>query len=180
MTILLPERLHAARLILRAPRQADAAPLFAAYTQDAEVSRHMTWRPHQHEAQTAQYIDACIDAWASGRTRSYMLTLLDEPERPIGMLEARLYASTIDLGYVLQRASWGQGLMPEAVTALATAALAVPACFRVQATCHTENLASVRLLERCGFSREGRIERHAVLPNLSAEPLPSFMYARCR
>lgn len=70
--------------------------------------------------------------------------------------------------------------MPEAVTALADLALREPGVFRVQATCHVDNLASQRVLEKSGFAREGRLARWLVLPNLSPEPQASFMYARVR
>ena len=70
--------------------------------------------------------------------------------------------------------------MGEAVDSISAAALAHPDCYRVQATCDTENHASARVLEKAGFVREGRLERHTVLPNLGAEPRATLMYARCR
>ncbi len=180
MPITLPERLQTRRLILRAPREADAALFFAAYTQDHEVARYMVWRPHQTMHETEQFISYCIDGWRSGRARPYVITLHGDEQVPIGMLEARIAAHTVDLGYVLQRASWGAGYMPDAVTAVSDAALAHPACYRVQATCDTENKASAHVLEKCGFVLEGRLERHMVLPNLAPEPRASLMFARCR
>ena len=64
--------------------------------------------------------------------------------------------------------------------AFSSAALALPDCYRVQATCDTENHASARVLEKSGFVREGRLERHLILPNLGPEPRASLMFARCR
>lgn len=180
MTLSLPERLETPRLALRAPRPADAPLIFNAYTQDIDVARYMTWRPNLSVEATAAYIEHCIEVWHSGRGRPYVLTPIEDDGTPIGMLDARLQAHTVDLGYVLQRAYWRRGLMSEAVRALSDAALATPDYFRVQATCYTENHASARTLEKSGFKLEGRLERHLVLPNLSDEPRPSLMYARCR
>jgi len=70
--------------------------------------------------------------------------------------------------------------MPEAVSRLTTIALADPSCFRVQATCDTENIASARTLEKAGFTREALLERYIVHPNISAAPRACFMYANCR
>ena len=70
--------------------------------------------------------------------------------------------------------------MPEAIDALCNAALALPACFRIQATCDAENGASARTLEKSGFTCEGKLARHTVLPNLGDEPRASLIYARCR
>jgi RimJ/RimL family protein N-acetyltransferase len=96
------------------------------------------------------------------------------------MLEARILAHTVDIGYVLARKHWGAGLMPEAIRALAQVALALPSIFRVQATCDIDNRASARTLEKSGFVREARLERYIVHPNISPEPRPCLMYARCR
>ena len=180
MPVTLAERLQTPRMILRAPRQSDAALIFDAYTQDPEVARYMVWRPHLLLKETEAFIASCMDAWASGRSRPYVLACRDSEDIPIGMLEARILSHAIDIGYVLQRAYWGEGRMPEALDALSSAALALPAYFRVQATCDTQNLSSARVLEKSGFVLEGRLARHAVLPNLDAEPRASLLYARCR
>lgn len=140
----------------------------------------MVWRAHAALGETEAFIAYCMQAWADGRSRPYVLAHHENEDLAIGMLEARLAGTMVDLGYVLGRAWWGAGRMPEAIDALTNAALADPECFRVQATCDTGNHASARALEKCGFVREGRLERHAVLPNLGREPRASLMYARCR
>ncbi len=180
MALLLPDRLQTQRLILRAPREADAAHIFAAYTQDMEVARRMVWLPHKVLGETEGFIARCMQGWASGTSRSYVLAFHDSETMPIGMAEARLFPHTVDVGYVLARAHWGAGLMPEALRAVTDAALSLAECFRVQATCDVDNHASARTLEKSGFVREGRLERHTIHPNISPEPRPAFMYARCR
>jgi [ribosomal protein S5]-alanine N-acetyltransferase len=52
--------------------------------------------------------------------------------------------------------------------------------YRVHAACDVENIASQRALEKASFVREGRLERFTVHPNISPEPRPCFMYAKCR
>lgn len=176
----LPDKLLTQRLTLREPRPSDAAFLFAAYTQDIEVARHMTWRPHLKLAETEAFVAYCMRGWADGRSRAYILTRHETDDVPMGMLEARIQSHIIDIGYVLQRSCWGAGLMSEAIDAFSSAALALPDYFRIQATCDTENHASARTLEKSGFVREGKLERHSILPNLNDEPRSSLLYARCR
>lgn len=178
MTVALPERLETERLVLRAPRASDAAHLFASYTQDAEVARYMTWRPHQRLEETANFIDRCVALWAAGTSRPYLLTLPGREDTPLGMLEARVLGHIVDLGYVLARAHWGQGYMPEAVQTLTETALALDCYFRVQATCDVENVPSARTLEKAGFTREARLERYILHPNLGSEPRAVWLWAR--
>lgn len=166
------------RLRLRRPVLSDSRSIFGAYAQDQEVCRFLIWAPHASEAMTQAFVASCVDAWNEGHRRPYVI--VDRSDRVIGMIEARWLGTTVDVGYVLARSHWGQGLMPEALTALSEAMLSQPGVFRVHAACDTENIASQRALEKSGFAREGRLERYTVHPNLSPEPRACFMYAKCR
>lgn len=176
----LPECLHTERLVLREPRIADAQAIFETYAQDNEVSRYLVWRPSASVKETEDFIAGCVRDFGIGWRRAYVLALCGSTERPIGMLDARLSSHRVELGYVLARSHWGRGLMPEAVRAVVSAALALSAVFRAQAVCDVENRASARVLEKCGFVLEGRLERYIVHVNVSAEPRACFLYARCR
>ncbi|CAN7227755.1 GNAT family N-acetyltransferase [Rhizobacter sp. LjRoot28] len=180
MTSPLPASLQTNRLLFRQPVAADARALYDSYTQDLDVARFMVWRPHTSLAETEAFIERCLEGWDSGLRRPYVMALSGTPARPIGMLEARWLGHIVDIGYVLARQHWGDGLMPEAAASVAEAVLSDPRVFRVQATCDVENAASAKALEKAGFFREGRLDRFMVHPNVSADPRPCFMYARCR
>ncbi|MDR7151270.1 RimJ/RimL family protein N-acetyltransferase [Hydrogenophaga palleronii] len=176
----LPRTFETERLIARLPRAADAALLFASYTSDPKVGRYLMWTPHQSVAETERFISDCIAAVEAGTRFPYVLATREQPNDPIGMLEARASQHTVDLGYVLAPKYWGQGLMPEAVRGLTEWALSQERFYRVQAFCDVENKASQRTLEKAGFAQEGRHERYVVHPNLSPEPRACYMYGRCR
>jgi ribosomal-protein-alanine N-acetyltransferase len=175
----LPDEFCTQRLRLRCPVIADASVIFQSYAQDLEVCRFMVWKPHDLEAVTREFIATCVEAWKIGERLPYVIT-----ERgsnvAIGMIDARIQDTAVDIGYVLARAHWGRGFMPEAIQSLTAAILENPQFFRVQATCDTENISSQRALEKSGFNREGRLERHTVRPNISPEPQACFMYSKCR
>ena len=172
----LPDAIDGQRIRLRRPLTSDADVIFESYTQDALVCRFLVWQPHKSVSVTHDFIASCIEAWKSDARRPYMLT-----EKPssiaIGMIDARIQGTTVDVGYVLSRSHWGKGLMTDAIEALAKAALALPRFFRVQAFCDAENAQSQRALEKAGMKREGRLERWVVHPNVSQEPRACFMYA---
>ena len=165
-----------ARIRLRRPSPGDADTIFERYAQDPLVCRYLVWAPHESVTTTREFIASCIVAWQSDARRPYVIVEKPSAEA-IGMIEARIQGSSVDLGYVLARSHWGKGLMAEAIAALARTSLAVPRFFRVQAFCDTENLQSQRVLEKAGLRREGLLERWAVHPNLSPEPRACLMYA---
>lgn len=87
-------------------------PIFHAYAQDAEVCRFMIWQPHASEAVTRTYVAWCLEMWRTGERLPYVITPRDS-DVAIGTIEARPQGTQVDIGYVLARAHWGQGLMPE-------------------------------------------------------------------
>lgn len=176
----LPGFIHTERLLLREPRSSDARELFEDCTRDPQVMRYLPWRPHASVADTEQFIAGCVRDWTSGLKLPYVVTLRDTPDHAIGMFEARPRSHLIEIGCMVGRTHWGQGLMSEAAKALADAALGNPRIFRVQATCEVDNLGSARLLEKAGFLREGRLERCTVYPNIDPDPRPCFLYALTR
>ncbi len=180
MQLRLPERIESRRLLFQRPSSDDARAFFDAYTSDPEVPKYMMWAPHTNVLEAEQFLKSCVCDWEDASRFTYALTLHGEERSPIGMLDAIPKGHMIDIGYVLARNLWGQGLMSEAVIAFSELALALPGVFRLQATCDVENVASARTLEKSGFVREGRLDRYSVHPNISDEPRPCFIYARCR
>lgn len=174
-----PDSIETARLKLRAPDPSDAEAMFAAYTQDSDVARYMVWKPHASLDTTLDFITSCDAQWNAGSALPYIITLKASGQL-IGMLEARPRSHIVNIGYVLARSQWGQGLMVEAIEALTAIALRLPGIFRIEATCDIDNRPSARVLEKSGFVLEGRLARHTVHPNISAEPRDCFIYATCR
>ena len=70
--------------------------------------------------------------------------------------------------------------MTEALEPLVNWAIAQPDIYRVWAVCDIENLASARVLEKLGMTREGRLHRWLVHPNISDEPRDCFCYAKVK
>ena len=65
-----------------------------------------------------------------------------------------------EMGYDLWPDYWGQGLMPEALRVLLRYGFEVMELNRVEATTHTENQRSMRVLEKLGFQREGVLREY--------------------
>lgn len=179
MTQPLPDVIATERLSLRQPLAADAETIFHSYATDPMVCRYMIWLPHTSIETTKEFLGQCIASWRAGDRLPYVVMEKSTGEL-LGMLEARLLGHKIDIGYVLARSHWGKGFMPEAVIELTARVLALPEIFRVQATCDVDNTASTRVLEKCGFVREGKLARYLVHPNLSPQPRDCFMYARVK
>jgi [ribosomal protein S5]-alanine N-acetyltransferase len=174
-----PGELRTERLLLRTPVFDDAEAIFDEYAADPEVTRYLTWAPHQKLETVAEFLQALIEQRLAGEEFPWMLTLPDE-RRAIGMIVARVQDCKVDIGYVLGRKHWNRGYMAEAISAVTDWWLSQPKIFRVSAVCDTENVASARALEKADFKREGELSRWIILPNRSSEPRDCYIYGRVR
>ena len=172
----MPEQFETERLVLRKPRMDDARVMFEGWTQDQEVTRYLTWRPHERIEQAQKFVQGCIDAW-QGETRfPYVITLKGTGE-VIGIIDPRIEGPKVGIGYVAARAYWGKGYVPEATRAIIEWAFQQPSIYRVYATTDVENVASRRVMEKAGMQCEGILRRYILHPNISAIPRDSYMYA---
>ena len=171
----MPEQFETKRLVLRKPRLDDARAIFEGWSQDQEVTRYLTWRPHEQVEQTQEFVQSCIRAW-EGETRfPYMITLKGNDE-VIGMIDPRIEGPKVGIGYVAARAHWGKGYVPEATRAIIDWAFQQPFIYRVYATTDVENIASRRVLEKVGMQCEGILRKYIFHPNISDVPRDSYMY----
>ena len=86
------------------------------------------------------------------------------------------FAGTADLGYWLLPAYRGRGLATRAVLLLAGHAFDDGGIHRLQAVAETWNDASISVLERAGFAREGLLRAYASYPGRERGDV--YLYAR--
>lgn len=137
------------------------------------------------EGQTERVLQG-VAAFARGEAFRYWLMLADEPERVIGSIHfsqvARGAFQNAALGYALDAAAQGQGLMHEALQA-GIAEMFSPRVnlHRLQAAWQPSNLRSGTVLERLGFVQEGLAQRYLFIHGawrdhcISARLNPAFV-----
>ena len=170
-----PDSFKTTRLTLRRLEPQDDELIFAAYAQDPEVTKYLTWRPHRTVADTKAFVEGRINAWDAGT--EFVWTILLNGSRLIGGIALRLQDCKADVGYVIARPHWGHGYAPEALGALVQWALAQPAIHRVWAVCDIDNPKSARVMEKVGMIREGILRRWVFHPQAGSEPRDCLCYS---
>lgn len=175
-----PETIRTARLNLRPARAEDAPEAFAAYANDPEVTRYLTWPPYTEIEPLADYFQQQADDWAQEAGRYAYMIRLTETGELMGSIGLVRNGPKAVFGYVLGRKYWGQGYMTEALRALVEWTDTQPDIFRAWAICDVENPASARVMEKAGMTREGILRRWHVAPNVSPDPRDCIVCARVR
>ena len=70
-----PSTFETDRLLLRQPIIKDAIPIFEQYAKDPEVTKYLSWQPHQSINQTDKdkYVKRCLSVWNSQSAFPYVL-----------------------------------------------------------------------------------------------------------
>lgn len=88
-----------------------------------------------------------------------------------------VFAKTGNFGYWLGESFWGRGIMTAAVRATSNYAFGALDLVRLESPVFEWNPASMRVLEKCGFEREG-VRRKGIFKD--GEIIDAVIYARIR
>ena len=148
-------RLETDRLFLRPFQESDEQDMFA-YASVPGVGEMAGWPHHQSLQETREVIRMFMEE------KNVLALVLKETGRVIGSFglhgswankdERYQHLAICEIGYVLSRAHWGKGLMPEAVRRM------IRFCFEqlhldAVTVCHfVNNPQSRRVIEKCGFA----------------------------
>lgn len=146
--------LETERLILRPFQETDLDDLYE-YAKDPGVGEMAGWLHHQSKEESAQILKAFIE-------HKKTFAIWDkETKKVIGSLGVEAYDENLfsdfaelkgrELGYVLSKAYWGRGLMPEAVKRVIQYLFEVVQVDFITCAHFLTNLQSKRVIEKCGF-----------------------------
>jgi RimJ/RimL family protein N-acetyltransferase len=144
------------RLVLRRFRPADAETL-AAYRSAPEVARYQSWDA-PYPVEKARYAVESMVAADPEQPGWFQWAIELTAERAhIGDVGVNLHDNLMqaEIGYTVAPERQGHGYATEAVRAVLDHLFRVRGLHRVSAECDARNIASARLLERVGFTREG-------------------------
>ena len=161
-----PDRYETTRLVLRKPTLADAEAVFTRYASDPEATRYLGWPRHRSVSHTEAFLTFSDAEWSRWPAGPYLIESRSE-HKLLGGTGLGFEAPSIAVvGYVLARDAWGNGYATEALTAIVEIAEGVGIA-RLYALCHPDHPASARVLVKCGFRLQQRLERFAEFPNLN-------------
>jgi ribosomal-protein-alanine N-acetyltransferase len=161
-----PDVVHTQRLRLRRPVFADADAIFNHFASDPEVTRYMSWPTHVSIADTQAFLKFAIENW---QQHSMGTLLIESNGMVIGSTgihlgQADVAAYSAETGYVFARHACGKGYATEVLQAMVMLAAQV-GLKQLTAGCHPDNVASQRVLHKCGFSVEAGPRASKLFPN---------------
>jgi len=153
-----PPVLTTARLRLRGLGIEDVDSLYAVFS-DAETMRWWSGPPHATPRVTAEMLGGILAQFANGAGVEWAITRREDGVAigKIGHWRWQRAHSRSEVGFIVRRDLWGQGLASEALRAVLAWGFGEMGLHSVEAQLDAENAASARTLERVGFRQEGRL-----------------------
>ena len=154
----------------------DAASI-ARHADDRRVWRNLLDRfPHPYTVADAEQWLAHVAAQDPGT--DFAIEIDGEAAGGIGLTPGQdVHRRSAHIGFWLGRAHWGKGIASELVPAVTEWAFAHLDLCRIHAEVFEWNAASMRVLEKAGYEREGRLRRAAVK---DGETIDLLVYAIVR
>lgn len=143
-------------LVLRLWGDVDIVPLVACCA-DEEFARWLDQVPQPYTERDARdYIAQMRRNWREGTAANFAITKAGgEPIGSIGVHWLDHDQGVAEVGYWVANAARGQGIATNVVRLVARWALGEVGAERLQLRADEENLASCRVAEKAGFTREG-------------------------
>jgi RimJ/RimL family protein N-acetyltransferase len=155
------------RFTVRDVNMWDAADVFALFGNPAVV-KYMGLR----RLQTVEEASALIERYQSSPSR--WLAVLEGPKfLGIVGLEVRSYQATMTIASNGIRRGFGR----EFGVPFSQWVMSHPQIWRLWSYVHVDNLLGQRVTERSGATKEGRLRRFEMFPNISTEPQDCYIYS---
>lgn len=143
------------RLILRPFEVGDARQMYDNWASDENVTRYLTWLPHESPEATAKLLEEWHDAYSDARTYNWAIELDGQAIGSIGAVKIDDLSEHAEIGYCIGKPYWGRGIMTEAAGAVIEYLFAQVGLNRI-GICHAvPNKASGRVAQKCGMKYEG-------------------------
>ena len=155
-------QLSTERLLIREFLPADAADVHQ-YASDPEVVRFMSWGPNTPDDTSHFFMRRIASQTANPRVEFELAIVWKPQNKVVGGVGLRIKNAAHregDIGYVLNRRFWSQGIATEAARAMLEFGFGELKLHRIYATCDANNRGSARVMEKLGMQYEGRLRQN--------------------
>ena len=147
--------LQTPRLLLRRHVPEDAGLLYQNFGTDAAMVRYSGWNPYATPEQAREAVLRFIDSYADPRFYGWAMECDGRMIGTIGAYDYDQEKNQIEVGFSIERVSWGKGYAAEALRVVLEYLAVQEGIARVTAWCTSDNIASKRTLEKAGMRFSG-------------------------
>jgi len=150
------------KITIRPYRKGDERSLQKSANNKA-VARYMSTLPSPYRIKDAkEWVVKCLKEYKEKKQNGINMAIVNEDRQIIGGIGLSNIEKNhkAEIGYWLNETYWGKGIITIAVRALTTFGFEKLKLKRLYAHVFSQNKASMRVLEKAGYKREGVLKKH--------------------
>jgi ribosomal-protein-alanine N-acetyltransferase len=169
ITLDLPSRIETPRLVLQRLKYEDAEEIFYTYASKEEATKYVAWPTHQSLEDTRGFLNYAIPAWEKGTDLSYTIRQKDS-NKLIGSFGVLNDDGKVQFGYFISPTWWNHGYATETCQTMMSILRSRSSLHRIWTLVDSQNIASIRVLEKSGLIEEARLPKWFRFINQGNEP----------
>lgn len=153
--------LETKRLLLRKYKKEDMDDLYE-YASDEEVTRYLTFETYKNMEDANQYIQTLLEKYRNGNEVLPWAIEWKQNHKMIGSIGINQWDIEnyyIQIGYVLNKKYWNQGIMTEALKTVIDFAFKNMNIERIELTHDVRNIGSGKVMLKNGLKQEGILRK---------------------
>lgn len=162
------------RLFLQRLKYEDAEEIFYAYASKPEATRYLSWPTHQSIDETRIFLKYAVESWNYGTDYSYSIRLKNGIL--IGSIGVINDDGKVQLGYVISPNHWRNGYTTEAGMRILALLKNFKELYRIGTFVDAENVASIRVLKKCGMIEEAHLPKWFRFINQNNQPKDCILF----
>ena len=151
-------KIETERLILRRARMEDAESMFQNWAKDPEVTKFLTWPPHESLEISKLVLSDWVASYERNDFYQWMIALKEDECNPIGSISVVSYdekVNKMEIGYCIGKPWWHQGIMTESLNSVMEFLFDKVKVNRIEAKHDSNNPNSGAVMKKCGMVYEG-------------------------
>ncbi len=162
------KKIETSRLILRKFEEKDYQKMFDNWASDENVAKNAGWPKHESPDDTKELIEMWIKEYKEDNVFNWVIELKDMfPIGSITVVRKDLNNRICEIGYNIGRKYWNNGYATEAIKAILDYLFSLDLFNTITAQCFEFNVASSRVLEKNGFTKEGILRNRYIIDGKS-------------
>ncbi len=171
----LPEQIETERLLLQRLRYEDAEEIFYVYASKSDATKYVAWPTHNSVQETRRYLEYAIKAWSDGTEYSFSIRVKDTGLL-IGSFGVTNDNGKVSFGYIFGPNHWRKGYATETCKVIMQLLKTNPEIYRIWTMVDVDNVASSRVLEKCGLIKEAVLRKWFRFINQNNQPKDCMIY----
>lgn len=153
--------LETKQLRLRPFRMEDATAMYQNWATDEDVTKYLSWAPHESIEVTNTILQEWVNKYASKDFYQWAITFKDEDEviGCMGVVNQNEAINEVEIGYCITKKYWRKGITTEALQIVISYLFEDIDANRIVAKHDINNPSSGSVMIKCGMCYEGTLRQ---------------------